>query len=226
MKERPILFSAPMVRSLLDGSKTQTRRIVKDLPSWEITEICHDAGGTGKWMPNGPAPSGVGMAAGHWRDCPYGKPGDHLWVKEAFALSVIDPDGGSPEDEPENWDVIYRADPELGGGWADGEGNTIEAPWKSDRDMPRWASRILLEVVSVRVERLNDISDKDAIAEGISRVGPGWERWHPDQDDAEHTGSTQKPRLSYMGLWESINGAGSWDANPWVWVVEFKRVTL
>lgn len=209
MIERPILFSDAMVRALLDSSKTQTRRIVKDLPPWPITEICSDAGGTGKWMPNGPAPGGVGMAAGHWRECPYGRPGDRLWVKEAFALSVIDPDGGDPEDEPENWDVIYRADPEQpGGGWTDGEGNAIEAPWKCDRDMPRWASRILLEVLSVRAERLQEISENDARAEGLTLS---------DFDPSS-------PVFRYACLWDDIYGRGNWNANPWVWVIEFKRL--
>jgi len=219
-KERPILFSAPMVRALLDGTKTQTRRVVKGLPPWEITEICYDAGGSGKWMPNGPAPSGTGMAAGHWRLCPYGQPGDRLWVRETFALSVIDPDGGSPQDDPENYDVIYRATDAPGGGWTDGEGNSIAAPWKPSIHMPRWTSRILLEIVSVRVERLNDCTEQDAIAEGISKTASGfWSVY--GQADVDGTFS---PRASYRALWESINGAGSWDTNPWVWVVEFRRV--
>jgi len=207
MTERPILFSGPMVRALLDGTKTQTRRIVKDLPPWQITEIVPSTSGCGRWLPNGPAPSGRGMASGHWRPCPYGQPGDRLWVRETWARAHVTQAG-------QEW-FVYR----------EGDNRTdYGGPWKPSIHMPRAASRILLEITGVRVERLQDISDQDAIAEGIRRVGPGWERWHPDPDDIEHTGSTQKPRLSYQGLWESINGAGSWDANPWVWVVEFRRI--
>lgn len=222
MTERPILFSAPMVRALLDGTKTQTRRVVKPVRGYEHNNVCRPDMAAEPWNVWW---HGKYETVGVMQGCPYGQPGDRLWVRETFALSVIDPDGGPPEDDPENYDVIYRATDTPGGGWTDGDGNVIPAPWKSSIHMPRWASRILLEITSVRVERLQDISDEDAIAEGICRVGPGWERWHADPDDTEHTGSTQKPRLSYLGLWESINGAGSWDANPWVWVVEFKRVT-
>jgi hypothetical protein len=202
MKERPILFQGAMVRALLDGSKTQTRRMVKDLPSWPITEICQCRD---KWMPNGPASSGVGMAAGHWRLCPYGQPGDRLWVRETHSPM------GDTQSPSSCW---YRADREY----------PQVRKWIPSIHMRRQYSRILLEVVSVRVERLNDCSAADAIAEGIRRIDEGFERWHPDPADTEHTGTTKDPVLSYRGLWESINGAGSWDANPWVWVVEFKRV--
>lgn len=191
MITRPILFSGAMVRALLDGSKTQTRRIVKDLPPWPITEICHDAGGTGKWMPNGPAPSGTGMAAGHWRLCPYGQPGDRLWVRETFC----DLDDGEFE---------YRADGEC-------DPNVVPR-WTPSIHMPRAASRILLEIVSVRVERLQDISEGDAWAEGV------------DKAEALSMACADGATAAYSALWQRINGAGSWEANPWVWVVEFKRV--
>jgi hypothetical protein len=219
--ERGILFSAPMVRALLDGSKTQTRRVVKDLPSWEITEICLDAGGTGKWMPNGPAPSGRGMAAGHWRACPYGQPGDRLWGRETFQGPLFD---GDRESE-------YRAHPEAfnspefceyaaDGGQAP-EFMTMDdewvCRWRPSIHMPRWASRILLEITGVRVERLQNISEADARAEGVTI-----ENRHMSGYCA---GEFLPPSIrAYRDLWESINGSGSWDVNPWVWVVEFKRV--
>lgn len=222
MTERGILFSAPMVRALLDGSKTQTRRAVK-LP------VEYDAAWRGGWkivhskvtqtveMFNElrGRPLGCDVAI-----CPYGQPGDRLWVRETWADLEQITDGCFARQ------AIYRADDIEQYGNED-EFVDVTSPdmrWRPSIHMPRWASRILLEITGVRVERLHDISDQDAIAEGISRVGPGWERWHPDPADTEHTGSTQDPRLSYRGLWESINGAGSWDANPWVWVVEFKRV--
>jgi hypothetical protein len=200
--ERGILFSAPMVRALLDGSKTQTRRVVKDLPSWEITEICLDAGGTGKWMPNGPAPSGRGMAAGHWRACPYGQPGDRLWVRETFS----DIYGAGGDERRRMEEVMYRADGET-------DPYVIGYRWTPSIHMPRWASRILLEITGVRVERLRDIGIEDIEAEGVVTS---------DEAIMEH--GCRARVLDWQRLWESINGAGSWDANPWVWVVEFKRV--
>lgn len=160
MKERPIVFSAPTVSAILDGSKTQTRRVVNDLPPWEITEICKDASGTGLWMPNGPAPSGRGMAAGHWRPCPYGRPGDRLSVPGADGL--------------------------------------------------------LLEVVDVRAERLNACSEADAKAEGAPACA---------RRVVGLAGGCESHLCGFRQLWRELKGAGSWDANPWVWVVEFKRVT-
>ena len=223
VKERPMLFSAPMVRALLDGSKTQTRRIVKDLPNWEITEICSDAGGTGKWMPNGPSPSGKGMAAGHWRLCPYGKPGDSLWVRETFQGPLFDAErmdefrrDSSKFETPEF--CVFAAD---GGGppeFQDADDNLF-CRWRPSIHMPRWASRIQLEIVAVRVERLNACSDGDAVAEGIG-LNPsaiGMKLTNPPGESMAIA--------MYRALWDSINGAGSWATNPWVWVVEFKRVT-
>ena len=189
-KERPIIFSGPMVRSILDGRKTQTRRIIKPQPAWVYGDTV-------------PVKTADADPKGAIR-CPYGKPGDRLWVRETFRIFCNVHDGGFPEDhfpcECRKVDA-YRA--------------TIEHPemvdWRSPIHMPRWASRILLEVVSVRVERLQDISEADALAEG------GWEyKACPRHKD---------PRGSYRDLWESIHGnAQSWQANPWVWVVEFKRV--
>jgi hypothetical protein len=179
MKERPILFSAPMVRGILAGTKVQTRRVVKPQAM-------------GQWGPVVP--------------CPYGQPGDRLWVREA-------------------WDFIPEGDPGTPSCagiryWADA-GYELRTPpsnynpmlYGKERvrpsiHMPRWASRITLEVTGVRVERLQDISEADARAEGISRAD--CPDWHATTD--------------YRALWESIHGPGSWAANPWVWVVEFKRV--
>lgn len=213
MKEHPILFTDPMVRAILSGAKTQTRRVVKPQPV---------PGGIGYFGPGIPF---IRTGSSDVR-CPYGQPGDRLWVREAFALSVIDPDGPSPEDDPENYDVIYRADPELpGGGWTDSGGKEIPPPWKPSIHMPRWACRLELGIAGIRVERLNDISEADAKAEGAQPLCiasdisaaeialldlPMFERDNPY-------------RNGFSTLWESINGPGSWDANPWVWVIEFKR---
>lgn len=202
MKERPILFSAPMVRAILDGKKTQTRRIVKPLPlrlnrETNSMEIDEEAMADGRIM----------------RLNRFGQPGDRLWVRETW--------GYHPDYSESCRRVDYRADP----------GHTYDGHrWRPSIHMPRWASRISLEVVSVRVERLHDISEADALAEGIKRYSfrpdDGW----PLCDGYTHLPDDGKCTLyptaaeAYRELWESINGTGSWDANPWVWVIEFKKV--
>lgn len=222
MKERPILFSAPMVRAILEDRKGQTRRIVKSRHEFEIGE--NDAGQPWpRLQPYSADEPAVEMV------CPYGLPGDGLWVRETWGV-------GCRPDPSQGWidGIEYRADvayldehdvlplytecvPE------DFALEELREGWHPSIHMPRWASRINLEVTGVRVERLQDISDADAVAEGIERSGDGFVRFHPDPADTAHTGTTQDPRLAYRGLWESINGVGSWDVNPWVWVVEFKR---
>lgn len=172
VKERPILFSAPMIRALLAGTKTQTRRMLNERHLWHFIEGQGDLG-----------------------ICPYGAPGDRLWVRETHM------DLGAC--------YLYRAD-----GNAEQE-RALVAPgqrWRPAIHMPRAASRITLEVTGVRVERLQEISDSDAFAEGIQQCSD------------EGLPSDGTARGTYRALWESINGPGSWDANPWVWVVEFRRV--
>ncbi len=191
MKERPILFSAPMVRALLDGSKTQTRRIIKPQPKDRPT-------GWGT-VENGKGPETSVR-------CPYGQPGDRLWVRETWRTGA-GLDQLAPSDLPHDVPVFFEAD-----------GETVHNQGKVRQSIfcMRWMSRITLEVTDVRVERLQEISEADAIAEGIdvTRLDPG----------ATYTDDVPSARRGYRALWESINGAGSWDLNPWVWVVEFKRV--
>ena len=221
MKERPILFSGAMVRALLDGSKTQTRRAVK-------LQVQHDDSWVGGWKivhkrvtqalltfnQLGGKPLGSDAAI-----CPYGQPGDRLWVRETWVCDDYRLQQGPYVEVPGAREALfYRADNEQ----------PFEAPkgkfWKPSIHMPRWASRILLEIVSVRVERLQGIGEADCWAEGIEAVDGAL-------DDlviihlAKRMGrSFEDAAPTYAALWESINGAGSWDANPWVWVVEFKRV--
>jgi hypothetical protein len=196
MKERPILFSGPLVRAILDGRKTQTRRVVKTTDSGRVKA----AGSAKNWHLDDP---NAVLA------CPYGVPGDRLWVRETWsAIPVYEVDNGVyeagepyhkvPKEKPSNAHVIYAADTDA------------EGPFRPSIHMPRWASRILLEVDSVRVERLNDISELDAKAEGCfpRETEDGW----------------LSCRTAFCELWEAINGPDSWDANPWVWVVEFGRV--
>lgn len=213
MKERPILFSGAMVEAILDGRKTQTRRILKKQPPADTfrMDTYHHPDGQHYFWAWKEAFSGCELHTG-WEPicCPYGKPGDRLWVREAWA-EIRPP--GSP------WPAtmyVYRA----------GDTRTdFGGPWKPSIHMPRKACRIELEIAGVRVERLNDCSEEDAVAEGIEHnpaldpIGPSKWRFY----GRPHTG-TSCPVDSYCSLWESINGAGSWKADPWVWVVEFRKV--
>lgn len=196
MTERPILFSAPMVRAIRDGSKTQTRRAFSERMI-KLMGHAADAGEVSRFIENGfLQPNDASYIVDF---CPYGQPGDRLWVREACA------DIGPR--------LTYRADTD------DGAHCKVKR-WTPSIHMPRWASRILLEIASVRVERLNDISEVDSISEGIERKGDMmWSLY-----GQAHVDRTYSPRASFRALWSSINGAASWDANPFVWVVEFRRI--
>ena len=178
MAERPILFSGPMVRALLTGTKTQTRRVAKEFAGRDDLDAI---------LRRFPEQSG----------CPYGQPGDRLWVREAhwWFKDEHDPVTGYFPPKLTIEDVEYRAD-----------GDDGRKVWRPSIHMPRWASRITLEITGVRVERLQDISEADAVAEGV----------YTDPACPAYDG--------YRTLWDQINGSGSWDLNPWVWVVEFRQV--
>ena len=196
MKERPILFSAPMVRAILAGRKTQTRRAAKPVFHPDLGNIYYPGALVLEHEPQHVID----------RACPYGQPGDRLWVREAWTTHACF-DHFPPRDLTTR-SIHYLADDECRTG-----------RYRHARFMPRWASRILLEVVSVRVERLNDISEADAVAEGIiQQKTTGW------FSVPGINGAGTSARAAYALLWNSINGAGSWDKNPWVWVVEFKRI--
>ena len=186
MKERPILFNAPMVRALLDGTKTQTLRIVKarDLEWMDVHQGLREPDNAER--------------------CPYGQPGgDRLYVRETWAAPHAY-DHLPPRLIPQDARIHYAATEDRGG-----------LLWRPSIHMPRWASRITLEIASVRVERLQSISEADALAEGVNV--------HQDHH-GRPTISIYSPVQAYRDLWEQINGPGSWDANPWVWVVEFRRI--
>ena len=205
MKERPIILSGPMVRALLTGTKTQTRRVVK-LKPWEQIEE-RDDGTLWPWMYH------EDRADDYWLPCPYGQPGDRLWVREAWRVVW------SADDEPpRELDAAYRFWYEADAPLQDGYGKL-----RPSIHMPRFASRLTLEVTSVRVERLQDISEADAIAEGVT---PKWEPGCSGRLMEALGGYSFRPAASAYGdLWESIHGHGAWDANPFVWVVEFKRIS-
>lgn len=191
MKERAILFSGAMVRAILEGRKTQTRRVIKNTGLYAIED--HHGTITAKRE-----------RAALATQCRFGIPGDRLWVRETWQGPLIDEElddefRQSPDYFKKPAFCAYRATDKLDAINADGEA----LGWRPSIHMPRWACRILLEITSVRVERLKDIGHEDAMAEGMA--------W----DDAVY---------DYSRLWDSLNGNGSWDANPWVWVIEFKRV--
>ncbi len=203
MKERPILFSGAMVRALLAGTKTQTRRVVKLR--------------NGQYMPPSQRADSNGWVQ-MLRLCPYGQPGDRLWVREAWR-TYRGNDKTPPRELTTAHYIWFEADEPI---------NLAQGKLRPGMFMPRWASRITLEVTGVRVERLQDISEADAIAEGIERTPsmgkPGAFQWCDYRVPNEPSEWFNDPARSYQTLWEQINGPGSWDANPWVWVVEFKRL--
>lgn len=193
MKERPILFTGPMVRAILEGRKTVTRRVVTPQPDFLGSMV----------DPNTPFKT---LDAGlHARiTCPYGQPGDRLWVREAWAADA-QVDAIAPSDLSEGEPIWYPADLSVR---QTGCSMISKGRVRPSIHMPRWACRILLEITAVRVERLQDISDPGALAEGVS---------HSEM----HSGDSLVD--VFARLWESTGG--DWAANPWVWVLEFKRVT-
>lgn len=213
MKSRPILFSAPMVRALLAGTKTQTRRVVKVQPHASHNPQHAEPRSAGwVWMAHDDRPT-YSFATGDFR-CPYGAPGDQLWVRESFIHEPADYVWEASVSIPcRPASTVYRADC---------KGDSRGAGWTSPMFMPRSLSRITLELTDVRVERLQDISEADALAEGVT---PKWEPGCSGRLMEAIGGFSFRPAASaYADLWEQINGAGSWDANPWVWALSFKRV--
>lgn len=198
MKERPILFSSPMVRAILSGAKTQTRRVVKGQKAL-ASGVTQFTGHLHAWVANDAAVLECAITS---LRCPFGVPGDRLWVRES---------------------VQWREEEQAAFFIADGARTKIEAWGRKSTGMPsihmpRGVSRITLEVTGVRVERLQDISEADAKAEGVERTNG-----HPVRGAVFGCGPTY--REGFAQIWHDINGAESWAANPWVWCVEFRRVT-
>lgn len=242
MKERPILFSASMVRAILDGKKTQTRRVVKS----------SRANNAELWRRFGDEPllweslvKGENGAYEHdwFTKCPYGTVGDQLWLRESWRIGAWNKDesklcidycdgprlewikikeGFVKYWEQSTHDAHKSEHKETGNGfkWKPGES---PCRWRPSIHMPRWASRINLLIKSIRVERLNEISEDDAKAEGVEPFFSTHQSIGRDQtmttgeriSDCEH-------RASFACLWDDIHGDNSWQQNPWVWVVEFE----
>lgn len=216
MTEKPILFSAPMVRALLDGSKTQTRRVIKlphnnSLGVWEATTIGGPSVKTSKGLSTIEEVAVWHTRTGDALLCQHGSIGDQLWVRETFNINHV-MSAKLPKSERADVEILYRAtdldylknmDME---GWQG---------WKPPIFMPRWASRIQLEITKIEVERLQDISETDAKAEGAKTR----DVVYPDEPPSDYSYFDQ-----YKSIWESINGSGSWQSNPLVWVLEFKVI--
>ncbi|WP_370599596.1 hypothetical protein [Pseudomonas nitroreducens] len=223
MKERPILFSGPMVRAILEGRKTVTRRPVrggqvptedKSIPSngprWSAIGQRHPRYG---YCVFGQTEAECAQELGQRGVCPYGQPGDRLWVRETWArVGTGDPGH-----------LVYRATyPRCLPPWLENVPADIRDAgyrWRPSIHMPRSACRLLLEITAVRVERLQDITEQQAIEEGVHRDVRKW--FKSDEGGFAHDSAGD----AFADLWCTINGPSSWGANPWVWVVEFKRVT-
>lgn len=218
MKERPILFSAPMVRAILDGRKTMTRRVIKKQPLDILPmNVPNQWCALDEWGEDG--------NKGSIRACRFGVPGDQLWVRETFG--IFDRAGNERA-------IAYKADGD------DGPATWVEVPkdkyfkddyfpaderWRPSIHMPRWASRITLEITDVRVERVQEITEKDSALEGTLECDGLF-------DEAEYCRLTKEMgdamgdlTPAFRQLWDSINGkTHPWESNPWVWVISFKRI--
>ena len=231
MKERGMIFNGEMVRAILDGRKTQTRRPIK----WKqtrFTEIGEREDGS-KW----PWSEDAEHACDFWHPCPFGAVGDRIWVRETWGVvsHELDEDGRIQPWKPDrpataihempfgngyySGHAIYAADGDFT--WGDDDGyEDGRSCWKPSIHMPRAASRILLEITDVRVERLNAINEHDAQAEGVAKLRGGfWKHYQPGW--TQHQLSA---RGSFVTLWKSIYGDESWNSNSWVWVIKFKRI--
>ncbi len=222
MTERPILFQGAMVRAILDGSKTMTRRVVKPVGR-DASFVMQDYG-TGWWPFRSDDGESAVTSDGNETPhaCSYGKRGDRLWVREAWRADAIY-DALPPRDIPGRSGVHYEADGRPNAHFCFGK-------LRPSMFMMRSISRIALEIVDVRVERLQDISEADARAEGCEPIDRGiwWKNYtYPVGFDGKPTKVVgyRTAIESYRSLWEAINGDGSWAANPWVWVVEFRRLS-
>jgi hypothetical protein len=215
MRERPILFSGAMVRAILSGQKTVTRRAVKPALPESVVEVLPFAGAHSACMPVRP-----GTPDQPWEEqirvCPYGKPGDRLWVRESLRF---DPEyghyyaaGGRHGETVYMCSLFDDEDKQTGPSY---DGLLPERSVPSIH-LHRRYSRILLEITDVRVERLQEITEQQALAEGVASCA----------QDLDPDGNGYSPGELFSILWSSINGTDSWNANPWVWVVEFKRVEV
>lgn len=219
LKERPILFSGAMVRAILDGRKTQTRRVISVSPSVtgkpEPARDLERCGSGWHWVRSD------GQCEWHI-GCPYGAPGGKLWVRETWYDDHLLRERDETPTKPDEY-IYYRAD-----GEARDQFEQLDPPnariWRPSIHMPRWASRITLEITGVRVERLHEITEADAKAEGIDPHD-----WFPDYADSvpqcDRGGPEHPARYGFRILWNELNGKRApWSSNPWVWALDFRRL--
>jgi hypothetical protein len=203
MIEHPILFTRPMVRATLAGIKTQTRRLIKELPAQQYDEVGVESLDPSLWH-------FVYGSRAHSRRCPYGIPGEGLWGRETYMQQP----NASPRTPIYHADVPDLAEERAAVRIAKRAGTKVPR-WTPSIHMPRWAARLVLEVTRIRVQRIHEITEADALAEGVTKVGKRWE--------VEGIVATPISAVdAYRALWEYINGRGSWAANPWVWVVDYR----
>ena len=239
MKERPILFSAPMVQAILDGRKTQTRRVVnqKRNPHEFIGGIGEDINDPYNWGFEDNNCMGNFVVLPD-QFCPHGSVGDQLWVRENTYADHETSDCITLAKYFNGAHVLHDYAPDCD---PDREYKDSIAHWWYSRDccpsiyMPRWASRIQLEITDIRVERLNDISEEDSMAEGLKAVSKDGDLYKCGIPDADGLPGNDNygwhwhewevfAKTAFRKLWQKINGIKSWDDNPWVWVVEFERI--
>ncbi len=223
MQEHPLLMQGPLVRATLEGRKTQTRRPLRNQPpsGYHLVRVC---GPWAEFENDGPT------LAKYSTKSPLGEAGDRLWVRETWGIGArpcpveggregieYRADEGFQEDDISLL-PLYSVDPP--------EGHTLDEyckrGWRPSIHMPRWACRLVLPLVSVRVERVQDITDEDAEAEGIRE----WAKTDPKLCALRAAGFAvpSRPKFLFRLCWISIYGEGSWDANPWVWVAEWKEI--
>ena len=233
--DRPIILNAAMVRAVLSGQKTQTRRPIKPQPPTECS--IHYMLGAESWLSRDQQnplshyweawwgesflnrPKGH-LCGGHKVRSPFGQTGDRLWVRETWQHYQNSGQRAADFSEHQRFaaNCFYRADE------SNPRTKPLSGKWRPSLLMPRWACRLVLPLVSVRVERVQDITEEDAKAEGVERIsaGPGWECWMGYGPSS----SCKTARDSFRSLWISIYGEASWDLNPWVWVAEWEEIEV